>query len=95
MTSTDPALQRAQQHVKLVRDFFYHLMTYVFVSVLLVIIDLSVDTGGNTVLGMDWAYWVILFWGLGVVGHGISVYFGNRRVEKLADEYRQQDLVHR
>ena len=43
---------------------------------------------------MDWAYWVILFWGLGVVGHGISVYFGNHRVEKLADEYRRQDLVH-
>lgn len=91
---TDPARKRAEQHVKLVRDFFYHLMTYVFVGALLVILDLSVDTGANKVLGMDWAYWVILFWGLGVVGHGISVYFGNRRVEKLADEYRRQELVH-
>ena len=67
-TENDPALERAEVHVKLVRDFFYHLMTYVFVGVLLVVIDLSVDTGGNTVLGLDWAYWVILFWGLGVVG---------------------------
>ena len=90
---TDPALKRAEQHVKLVRDFFYHLMTYVFVGVLLVIIDLSVDTGASTFIGLDWAYWVILFWGLGVAGHGISVYFGNRRVEKLADEYRREELV--
>lgn len=90
---TDPALKRAEQHVKMVRDFFYHLMTYVFVVILLVIIDLSVETGPNTILGLDWAYWVILFWGLGVAGHGISVYFGKRRVEKLADEYRKQELA--
>jgi hypothetical protein len=90
---TDPALKRAEQQVKLVRDFFYHLMTYVFVGILLVIIDLGVETGANTILGLDWAYWVILFWGLGVVGHGISVYFGTRRVEKLADEYRREELV--
>ncbi|MGD2102632.1 MAG: 2TM domain-containing protein [Acidimicrobiia bacterium] len=95
MTQTDPALERARQHVKLTRDFLYHLMTYLFVAVLLVIIDLTVETGGNTVFGLDWAYWVILFWGLGVVGHGISVYFGSRRVEKLADEYRHQELAHR
>ncbi len=95
MTQTDPALQRAQHDVKLVRDFFYHLMTYVFVSVLLVIIDLTTETGGTTILGLDWAYWMILFWGFGVVGHGISVFFGNRRVDKLADEYRHRELVER
>lgn len=93
MTQIDPALERAREHVKLVRDFFYHLMVFGFVSVLLVIVDLAVDTGGNTILGLDWAYWVILFWGLGVVGHGISVYFGNRRVEKLAAEYRSRELA--
>lgn len=87
------ALKRAEQHVKLVRDFLYHLMTYVFVGVLLVLVDLGVETGGNTVFGLDWAYWVILFWGLGVAGHGISVYYGNRRVDQLADEYRHRELV--
>ena len=94
MSESDPALERAELHVKLARDFFYHLMVYVFVGALLVIIDLRADTGGDTVLGLDWAYWVILFWGLGVVGHAISVFFGNRRVERLAEEYRTQDLVH-
>lgn len=94
-SDSDPALESAKRQVKLVRDFFYHLMTYVFTSVLFVIIDLSVDTGGNTVLGLDWAYWVILFWGMGVAGHGISVFFGRRRVEKLAAEFRQQELVRR
>ena len=90
MTQDDPALKRAEHHVKLVRDFYYHLMTYVFVCALLVIVDVNGGSSGNTVLGLDWAYWVILFWGLGVVGHAISVVFGNRRVQKLADEYRRQ-----
>lgn len=94
MPEADPALERAELHVKLVRDFFYHLMVYVFVGALLVIIDLSVESGGSTVLGLDWAYWVILFWGLGVAGHAISVFFGNRRAERLAEEYRREELVH-
>ena len=38
-TVADPALVRAQKHVKHVRDFFYHLMVYVLVNVMLVVID--------------------------------------------------------
>lgn len=45
MTQEDPALARARKHVKDVRDFYYHLMTYVLVNALMVIIDLRVDTG--------------------------------------------------
>jgi len=93
MTQSDPALEQAEANVKLVRDFMYHLMVYVFVCALLVIIDLRADTGGNTVFGLDWAYWVILFWGLAIVGHAISVIYGNRRVQKLAGEYRNQNPV--
>ena len=48
----------------------------VFVGALPSIVEMRADSGGDTVLGLDWAYWVILFWGLGVVGHAISVFFG-------------------
>jgi hypothetical protein len=65
-----------------VRDFYYHLMTYVLVNAFLVIIDLRVDAGQGF-LGLDFAYWVILFWGFGIVGHAIYVFFGENRVQKV------------
>lgn len=90
MSQEDPALARAKRHVKSVRDFFYHLMTYVFVNALLVILDRRGVTGEQAVVGLDWAYWVILFWGLGVIGHAVSVFFGEHRVRKLYERGRER-----
>ena len=81
MTQADSALEQAQQHVKHVRDFFYHLMVYVLVNALLIVIDLRQG-------GLDWAYWVIIGWGFGVLGHAISVFFGDYRAQKLYEENR-------
>lgn len=85
MTQDDPALERTKKHVKDVRDFYYHLMTFVFVNAMMIIIDLRVDAGGGF-LGLDWAYWMILGWGLGIAGHAISVFFGDYRVQKLYEQ---------
>lgn len=70
--------QREAAHRKAVRDFLYHFMVYVFVVVLLVILDVREGSGSGAILGMDWAYWVILFWGLGVAGHAIYAFMGDR-----------------
>ncbi len=85
MTQENPALERTKKHVKDVRDFYYHLMTFVFVNAMIIIIDLRVDAGGGF-LGLDWAYWMILGWGLGIAGHAISVFFGDYRVQKLYEQ---------
>ena len=66
-------------------------MTYVFVSALLDIIDRRSGTDEQAVLGLDWAYWVIIFWGLGVVGHAISVFFGDRKVQKLYEQEKNRN----
>ena len=81
MTPEDPVLEMAKKHVKDVRDFFYHLMTFVLVNAMLVAVDVRVD-GGREVLGLDWAYWVIIGWGFGIAGHAISVFFGDSRVQR-------------
>ncbi len=94
MTQTDPALQRARTHVKTVRDFFYHLMVYVFLGALLVVID---KAGGADAgfFGLDFANWVLLFWGLGVVGHAIYAYFGDHRVRKVYQDEKARELSNR
>lgn len=86
----DPALVLAEKHVTAVRDFWYHLMVFAVVCTLLVIVDLRATSDG-AVFGLDWAYWVILFWGLGVAGHAISVFFDDYRVRKEYEDIKAQE----
>ena len=94
MTQEDPALERARKHVKAVRDLYYHLMTYVLVNTLMVIIDLR-GGAGSGFLGLDFAHWLIIGWGFGILGHAISVFFGDYRVQKLYEREKNRELVDR
>jgi hypothetical protein len=89
----EPALERAAKHVKGIRDFLYHLMTFVFVTGLLVILDVRGGTNDHAVVGLDWAYWVILFWGLGVVGHAISVFLDDSAVHRAYEKEKARELA--
>ena len=91
MTEPDPAMERAKKYVAEVRDFYYHLMTYVLVNALLVIIDLRSDTSEGF-LGLDFAYWIILGWGFGLIGHAISVFFGDYRAERLYEKEKSREI---
>jgi 2TM domain len=75
MTQGD-ATSASKKHAKDVRDFWYHLITFVFVNALLVIVDLRSGAGEQTVVGLDWAFWLILFWGFGLVAHAVYVFAG-------------------
>jgi hypothetical protein len=60
-----------------VRDFLYHLVVFVFVGGLLVILDVRAGSGDDAILGMDWAFWVLLFWGLALAAHAVYAAFGD------------------
>jgi hypothetical protein len=92
---TDPALEGARKHLKAIRDFMYHLMVFLFVNGLLVILDVRAGAGDQAVLGLDWAYWVVLFWGIGLLAHGIFAFFGEHRIEAQSERERTRDLVSR
>ncbi len=93
MEQMDPALESAKKHLKAIRDFMYHLMVFMFVNGLLVILDVRAGVGDHAVLGLDWAYWLILFWGIGLVGHGIYALFGEHKIEARYEKERTRDLV--
>ncbi|NNC93592.1 MAG: 2TM domain-containing protein [Acidimicrobiia bacterium] len=86
MTQVDPVLERTRKHVKEIRDFWYHLMVYVFVNALMIAIDRS-GGANDGFLGLDFAYFIIIGWGIGVAGHAISVFYGEHKVQTL---YAQQ-----
>lgn len=91
MAQVDKTMERAELHAKAVRDFLYHLMTFLFVIALLVIIDVRAGTGGQAIVGLDWAYWVILPWGFGVAAHAVYAFAGEHRLYKYG---RQGPLSH-
>ena len=94
VTEKDPALERAERHVKVVRDFYYHLMVFVLVNALLIIID--VGGGANSgFLGLDFAYWIVFGWGFGILGHAIYAFFGEHRVSKVYAEEREREALRR
>jgi hypothetical protein len=88
MLEEDTVRDTAREHVKNVRDFYYHLMVFVVVNALLVIVDIKGGKAGSTIFNLDWAYWIILFWGLGVIGHAIYAFFDGYRVERWAAKGR-------
>lgn len=93
MDDRQVGLAATKRNLKIVRDFMYHLMVFLFVGGLLVILDVRAGAGDMAVLGLDWAYWVILFWGIGVVGHAIYAFFGEHRVEARFEEERRRELA--
>ena len=98
----DPAMERARKKARQLREFYGHFLTYVLVSVLLVIIDLATGSAGDTFIGLNWAYWPIFGWGIGVSIHAISVFlparslggWEERKVEELYERERQREFQH-
>lgn len=56
-----------------VHDFWWHVTFYVIVNAIVVSQDLV--AGG----GLDWAYWVLVPWGIGLLAHGLAVLFTGHR----------------
>jgi len=99
MTPGDPALERARKRAKELREFYGHLITYVLVCTLLVFIDLVNNSPTDTeFLGLSWAYWPILGWGVAIVIHAINTFFGfsqweERKAHELYEKEKQRDLL--
>ena len=85
------AVERARKRVKELRDFYVHAAIYVVVNVGLVLLDLAQGDG------LQWAYWVIIGWGIGLAAHGVSVFIFEGRgasrweARKLAEFTKQEE----
>lgn len=101
MTLQDPALEKARKRAKELREFYGHLTTYLVVCTMLVVIDLvSTGAAAETILGLRWAFWPILGWGVFVAIHAANTFFGfsgrweDRKVDELYEKEKYRDLIH-
>lgn len=84
------AVERAEKRVKELRDFWTHLAIYVVVNAGLIVLDL---VQGN---GLQWAYWVIIGWGIGIAAHAVSTFvfesgFMSRWERRKVAEYTEEE----
>ena len=94
----DQAMERALNRARQLKGFYIHLTTYLLVNALLVVIDLVAGVNGDTTfLGLDWAYWPILGWGIGVAAHAITLAMNpgggweQRKAEQIYMKERQRE----
>lgn len=86
----DPAVERAKKRVKELRDFYSHLVVYLVVNTGLVLLDLAQGDG------LQWAYWVVIGWGIGLVAHAASVFIfesrlGSQWEAKKLEKYTEEE----
>ncbi len=84
------AEERARKRVEDFVGLMWHLVVFVVVNGFLWGIDLA--QGG----GLDWAYWVTLAWGIGIVFHVMAYLIDRsglqeRRYERFLAEERARD----
>ena len=81
---------RAQRRVQERSGLLWHLATFIIINGFLWAVDAMQG-------GIDWAYWVTLSWGIGLLFHiaayMIDVAGSSRRYQRYLDEERQSDAA--
>ncbi|MBU4538832.1 MAG: 2TM domain-containing protein [Weeksellaceae bacterium] len=84
---------QAKRRVKRMKGFYIHATVYVLVNLFIIAGNTQ---EGESILNMD-NYWTAIFWGIGLLAHGISVFVPNiflgkdweeRKIRELMDKYK-------
>ena len=75
--------QKAMKKVEGIKWFYIHLGLYVLINLALLLVNILTSPDDL------WFYWVLLFWGIGLVAHAV-ITFGSVRV--LGDEWEERKI---
>lgn len=94
--STDESYKKAYKQVKSIKDFYAHLVVYLVVNAFIIISSFNRDLIGDSGFWNWSTFSTALFWGIGLVAHGASVFgknilFGSNWEEKKIQEFMDKD----
>jgi hypothetical protein len=75
MTSTPEQL--ARKRAKDLSALVWHIGTFLIINAFFWILDLAIGQSG-----LQWAYWITLFWGLGLAFHVLTYLVQGRQLEE-------------
>ena len=88
MNTEETKYQKAKERVEALRGFYIHLIVYVVVNLFLFL--LNIITSPDSL----WFYWPLLGWGIAIVGHALSVYWGiDRRFGADWEEEKVREIM--
>jgi hypothetical protein len=94
----DERYYAAQKRVKSIKGFYIHLLVYVLVNIFLII---QIYLANKNEFWQWKSFTVALFWGIGILSHGISVFGSNllfdknwedRKIKELMDKDKKSNL---
>lgn len=81
------AYERARRRVKEVKGFYNHLIVFIVINAFLAIVNIFTSPG------IWWFYWVTIFWGFGLVWHGISIYMNRGMFSKEWEDRKIKEYM--
>lgn len=78
--------ERARKRVKELKEFYTHLLVYIFVNIMLIIINLLTDPS------YLWFIYPLLGWGIGIAAHGVNT-FGINKWGRDWEEKKIKELI--
>ncbi len=90
LTPDEIKYQEALKRVKRIKGFYSHLMVYVVINVMLLI----VNNNNSTENFWRWqTFSTVLFWGIGLLAHGMSVFMPALLMGKDWEERKIKELM--
>ncbi len=87
-TSTPTPEQRAAQRATYLTGVLWHSGAFVIINAFFWTLDLVVGEAG-----IQWAYWITLFWGFALLFHALAWFIDGRQLERRrAQRYLDQEL---
>ena len=80
----------AKKRVKRIKGFYIHLLVYTVVNIALIISDSA--EGTDRFFTID-TYYTAIFWGIGLLAHGLSVFLPNFILGKNWEEEKIRELM--
>ncbi|TRX16413.1 2TM domain-containing protein [Flavobacterium franklandianum] len=92
----DERYNLAYKRVKRIKGFYVHAMVYVLVNAFIIISSYNRSLFGNEVFLRWETFSTALFWGIGLLAHGLSVFgsnlfFGQNWEERKIQEFMEKD----
>jgi len=88
---SDIRYKEAEKRVKKIKGFYIHLMVYIFTNILVIALQFF-DTDNKE----QWSWKMFqlpLFWGIGLVAHGLSVFLPPVILGKRWEERKIKELM--
>lgn len=89
----DPNYVGAYRRMKRIKSFYVHLVIYVLVNSLLIAINWSENATEGQAFWRWQTFATALYWGVGLVGHGLSVFNSNFLFGKNWEQRKIEQLM--